>query len=62
MVTFKLIQVNQVRALRGKEHAKFAILEDSEQVDCRWLNNTDIQLTIQDYPDQKKVLESGLIN
>lgn len=61
MVTFELIQVNQVRAIRGKEHAKFAILEDGKQIDCRWFNNTDITLTIQDYPEQKAVLESGLI-
>ncbi len=60
-ITFELVEVNMVRACRDKEHAKFRILEDGKQVDCRWLDNEDIALSIKDHPTQKDTLKKGLI-
>jgi len=61
IITFELIEVNQIRSMRGKGHAKFSIFENGEQVDWRWFNNKDIKSLAKEFPDQKSVLETGLV-
>lgn len=60
-ITYRLIDKNYTRYGRGKEHAKFMIIEDGEELGYLWMSNSDIKENAKNNPSQKAVLFAGLI-
>ena len=61
VITYELLDKNYTRHARGKEHAKFMIIEDGEKIGYLWMSNSDIKANAENNPTQKDVLYQGLI-
>jgi hypothetical protein len=61
VITYRLIDKNSPRFMRGKEHAKFMITEDGKELGFLWMSNNDIKENAKNNPTQKDVLFTGLI-
>ncbi len=59
--TYRLLDKNLTRYSRGKEHAKFMIIEDGVELGYLWMSNSDIKKNAKENPSQKDVLFTGLI-
>jgi len=61
LITYRLVDKNQTRYLRDKEHAKFMIIDDGNELGCIWMSNDDIRSNAKMNPTQKEVLFTGII-
>lgn len=61
VITYRLLDKNHTRYGRGKEHAKFMIIEDGEEQGYLWMSNSDIKENAKNNPSQKEVLFTGLM-
>gem|GEM_PF-1892631 len=61
VITYRLIDKNYTRHGRGKEHAKFMIIEDGKELGYLWMSNENIKENAENNPSQKDVLFTGLI-
>ncbi|APD92278.1 hypothetical protein BM525_20670 (plasmid) [Alteromonas mediterranea] len=60
-ITYRLIDKNSTRYARGKEHAKFMIIEDGVELGYLWMSNEDIEENAKENPLQRDVLLQGIM-
>ena len=58
VITYRLLDKNFNRFMRDKEHAKFMIIEDGNELGYLWMSNDDIKENANN-PTQKDVLFAG---
>jgi hypothetical protein len=61
VITYRLLDKKYTRYARGKEHAKFMIIEDGKELGPLWMSNKDIKENAKNNPQQKDILFSGLM-
>jgi hypothetical protein len=59
MIDFKFIEYNPRRAMRGKEAARVAVIDDGEE-DWLWMSERDIARNIKEFGQHPELLKARL--
>jgi len=59
MITFRFIEFNQRRAIRGADAARVAVIEDGQE-DWLWMSKRDIALNIKQFGPSDELLKAQL--
>jgi len=57
--TFRFIEFNPRRKMRGAEAVRMEVIEDGEDCGCLWMSEKDIRNNIKDFGDSEE-LQKGL--
>ena len=59
MITFRFIEFNQRRAIRGADAARVAVIEDGQE-DWLWMSKRDIALNIKQFGPSDELFKAQL--